>query len=45
MPSYQKSLSEKEIWQIVLFIKNMRKLPPEVQSYWDDAATHPLIEQ
>ncbi|HEY9732761.1 MAG TPA: cytochrome c [Drouetiella sp.] len=45
MPSYSKTLSEKEIWQIVLFIKNMRKLPPEVQSYWDEAASHPLVQQ
>ncbi|CAN5325177.1 hypothetical protein BH10CYA1_BH10CYA1_29850 [soil metagenome] len=45
MPAYNKTLKEKEIWQIVLFIKNMRKLPPDVQSYWAEAAVHPLIEQ
>jgi len=45
MPSYNKTLKEKEIWQIVLFIKNMRKLPPQVQDYWSEAAAHPLIEQ
>ena len=41
MPSYNKTLKEKEIWQLVLFIKNMRTLPPDVQKYWTDAATHP----
>lgn len=45
MPSYGKSLSEKEIWQIVLFIKNMKKLPPDVQDYWQEASQHPLIQQ
>lgn len=45
MPSYGKTLSEKEIWQIVLFIKNMRKLPPDVKQQWAEAAEHPLIQQ
>lgn len=45
MPAYGKTLSSNEIWEIVLFIKNMKKLPPDVQEYWTDAATHPLIQQ
>lgn len=45
MPAYNKTLKEKEIWQIVLFIKNMKTLPPAVDDYWKDAAKHPLIEQ
>jgi mono/diheme cytochrome c family protein len=45
MPAYNKTLKEKEIWQIVLFIKNMKTLPPDVDDYWKDAAKHPLIEQ
>ncbi len=45
MPSYNKTLKEKEIWQLVLFVKNMKKLPPDVESYWTTAAAHPVIEQ
>lgn len=45
MPSYNKTLKQKEIWQLVLFIKNMRTLPPDVQKYWADASTHPVIDQ
>lgn len=45
MPSYRKTLTEKEIWQIVLFIKSMKQLPPNVESYWKEAAEHPLVQQ
>ncbi|MBX9686188.1 MAG: cytochrome c [Candidatus Obscuribacterales bacterium] len=34
MPSFKKMLSEKEIWQLSLFLKNLEKLPPTVQAYW-----------
>lgn len=34
MPTFQKMLSEKEMWQVTLFLKNMDKLPPKVQQAW-----------
>jgi mono/diheme cytochrome c family protein len=34
MPSYHQTLSKDEIWQIVLFLKNMRHLPSSVDAYW-----------
>jgi thiosulfate dehydrogenase len=45
MPAYNKTLNENEIWQIVLFIKNKEKLPPDVQEYWTSASAHPLVAQ
>ena len=34
MPSFSKSLSDKEIWQVTAFLKKMDKLPAPVDSYW-----------
>lgn len=34
MPSFNKSLSKEEIWKLVAFIKNVKKLPPETQKLW-----------
>lgn len=34
MPSFNKMLSEKEMWQVSLFLKNQNKLPNEVDAYW-----------
>lgn len=34
MPAFNKSLSQDEIWQLVLFIKNIKKLPADVDDYW-----------
>jgi mono/diheme cytochrome c family protein len=45
MPAYNKTLNEKEIWQIVLFIKNKEKLPSDVQEHWTSASSHPLVAQ
>lgn len=34
MPSFNKMLSEKEMWQVVLFLKNQNQLPPKVATAW-----------
>jgi thiosulfate dehydrogenase len=34
MPSYRQSLSEREMWQIALFVKHMDKLPPAAVQAW-----------
>ncbi len=39
MPTWDGILNDTQIWQIVAFIKNSGKLPPEVQDAWRQAAT------
>jgi mono/diheme cytochrome c family protein len=34
MPSWDKTLSEQDMWKIASFISHMEKLPPAVQEYW-----------
>jgi mono/diheme cytochrome c family protein len=34
MPSYRASLSERQVWQIALFLKRMDALPAVAQKYW-----------
>ena len=34
MPSWEKTLSEQDIWKITSFLSHMEKLPPAVQEYW-----------
>lgn len=34
MPSFNKMLTEKEMWQVTLFLKHMDKLPPVVNDSW-----------
>ena len=34
MPSWEKTLSEQDMWKITTFISHMEKLPPAVQEYW-----------
>lgn len=34
MPSFKKTLKEEEIWKLVAFIKNIKKLPPDTQKLW-----------
>lgn len=34
MPSWEKTLSEQEMWKITMLLSNMDKLPPTVQEYW-----------
>jgi thiosulfate dehydrogenase len=39
MPSWDKVLTDDEIWKIITFIKYSNKLPPEAQSAWQEAAS------
>jgi mono/diheme cytochrome c family protein len=34
MPSFTPSLSDKEMWQVTLFLKHMDKLPDKVKAFW-----------
>jgi mono/diheme cytochrome c family protein len=34
MPSWRSTLSDRQIWTIALFLKNMNKLPPAPRSDW-----------
>ena len=34
MPSFDRTLSETQVWQLVLFLSNMDKLPPSVATAW-----------
>jgi hypothetical protein len=34
MPAYSKTLSEHEIWQLVLFLKHMDALSPAAEKAW-----------
>jgi thiosulfate dehydrogenase len=34
MPSFNKMLSEKEMWQVTMFLKNQNSLPAEVATVW-----------
>src|ERR1700688_1127903 len=34
MPSWEKTLSEQDIWKITSLLSHMEKLPPAVQDYW-----------
>src|SRR5579872_1287970 len=34
MPSWEKTLSEQEMWKITSLLSHMEKLPPAVQEYW-----------
>jgi mono/diheme cytochrome c family protein len=36
MPSFKGSLTEAQIWQVALFLKQMKQLPPAVASAWHD---------
>lgn len=35
MPSFRDSLTEDELWKVVLFLKHMDSLPPAPQKAWD----------
>ncbi|MBX9688013.1 MAG: cytochrome c [Candidatus Obscuribacterales bacterium] len=39
MPAYSKSMTETEKWQVVMFIKEMYKLPEPVKSRWQGIKT------
>jgi len=34
MPSWDKTLSQEDMWKITMFLSHMDKLPPAVQQYW-----------
>lgn len=34
MPSFNKMLSEKEMWQVALFLKHQKDLPSDVNAFW-----------
>ena len=34
MPSWEKTLSEQDMWKIASFLSHIEKLPPAVQEYW-----------
>jgi mono/diheme cytochrome c family protein len=34
MPSWERTLSEQDMWKITSFLSHMEKLPPAVQEYW-----------
>jgi thiosulfate dehydrogenase len=35
MPSWEKTLSEEDMWKLTSFLFHMDKLPPAVQEYWE----------
>lgn len=37
MPSWKDSFTDQQIWTLALFLKHMDKLPPAVQSAWQNA--------
>ena len=41
MPAWKANLKESEIWQVTTFLKNMKKLPPEVLATWKAASAEP----
>jgi mono/diheme cytochrome c family protein len=42
MPSFGSTLSDQEIWTLVLFLKHMDKLPPVAQQAWAGVRNWPL---
>lgn len=45
MPSWEKNISETDIWKVTTFLTRVEKLPPAVQDYWKKAAgTNPPAE-
>ena len=45
MPSWEKNISENDIWKVTAFLTRVEKLPPAVQDYWKKAAgTNPPAE-
>jgi len=34
MPSWEKALSEQDMWKVTAFLTRVEKLPPAVQDYW-----------
>jgi mono/diheme cytochrome c family protein len=38
MPSWEKSLSEQDMWKVTAFLTRVDKLPPAVQDFWKKSA-------
>ncbi len=38
MPSWDRVLSDDDIWKVILFVKHSDKLPPETQKAWKEAS-------
>ncbi len=34
MPAWERSMTDRQIWQVVLFLSHMDKLPPSLQEQW-----------
>jgi thiosulfate dehydrogenase len=35
MPSWEKTLTDRQIWSLALFLKHMDKLPPAAERAWE----------
>jgi thiosulfate dehydrogenase len=42
MPSWNKTLTEQQVWQVVTFLSNVEKLPPAAQKVFGPAETAPM---
>jgi thiosulfate dehydrogenase len=42
MPSFGRTLSDRQIWTLALFLKHMDKLPPAVQQAWQQVRNWPV---
>ena len=42
MPAFGRSLSDRQIWTLALFLKHMDKLPPAVQQAWQQVRNWPV---
>ena len=42
MPSFGRSLSDRQIWTLALFLKHMDKVPPAVQQAWQQVRNWPV---
>ncbi|MBZ5656724.1 MAG: c-type cytochrome [Acidobacteriia bacterium] len=38
MPSWEKNISESDMWKVTAFLTRVEKLPPAVQDYWKKAS-------
>ncbi len=43
MPSWDKTLTEQDMWKITLLLSHMDKLPPAVQGYWKTSFGGPEV--
>lgn len=43
MPSWKATFSSRQIWTLVLFLKNMNKLPPAAEQVWQQVLNQPPV--